>query len=290
MKPVRLSSGLVRAVAEELKGLRRRPWKVEGKPKRAAVFVPLCRVRTPESQEAGLEDGEAAILLTVRSHNVSTHKGQVSFPGGHIDAGETPEAAAVRELLEEMWEPSNADCDQQAVEVRRATDPELVAGAPSVFDGPWRGDPASEYPLEFVAALGRLCTLPAATGTMVEPVVGVLAKPMEANVSAQFQVSPREVDEAFALTIRQLLDPELAFKEVLEYDTRRVRGIPASDDEAPAVMSKMAVPVFLGGPARVWGVTAMIIDQVLDKVIVPALAADGQPRTRHELKVRHDDS
>ncbi len=76
-------------------------------------------------------------------------------------AGETPEAAAVRELLEEMWEPSNADCDQQAVEVRRATDPELVAGAPSVFDGPWRGDPASEYPLEFVAALGRLCTLPA---------------------------------------------------------------------------------------------------------------------------------
>ncbi len=125
---------------------------------------------------------------------------------------------------------------------------------------------------------------------MVEPVVGVLAKPMEANVSAQFQVSPREVDEAFALTIRQLLDPELAFKEVLEYDTRRVRGIPASDDEAPAVMRKMAVPVFLGGPARVWGVTAMIIDQVLDKVIVPALAADGQPRTRHELKVRHDDS
>ena len=113
---------------------------------------------------------------------------------------------------------------------------------------------------------------------------------MEANVSAQFQVSPREVDEAFALTIRQLLDPELAFKEVLEYDTRRVRGIPASDDEAPAVMRKMAVPVFLGGPARVWGVTAMIIDQVLDKVIVPALAADGQPRTRHELKVRHDDS
>ena len=78
MKPVRLSSGLVRAVAEELKGLRRRPWKVEGKPKRAAVFVPLCRVRTPESQEAGLEDGEAAILLTVRSHNVS-----VSLPVAH---------------------------------------------------------------------------------------------------------------------------------------------------------------------------------------------------------------
>lgn len=242
-----------------------------------------------------------------------------------------------------MWEPSNAEASQQAAQVRRATKPEALADAIKAFDGAWRGDPVSDYPLEIVAALGRLDTLPAgefwrpiakhspprgkppfpslalccrvvcrarstraavdcgivrarymplvfaATGTMVEPVVGVIAKPMGADVAAQFQVSPREVDQAFALTIRELLDPELAFKEILEYDVRRVRGIPAAEGEAPGEMNKMAVPVFMGGPARVWGVTAMILDNFLDKVVVPALAKDGQPRTRHELKVRHKD-
>jgi len=38
---------------------------------------------------------------------VGTHAGQVSFPGGHIDAGETPEDACKRELLEE----TNLTCE-----------------------------------------------------------------------------------------------------------------------------------------------------------------------------------
>jgi mutator protein MutT len=33
---------------------------------------------------------------------MSSHAGQVSFPGGRIEAGETPEAAAVREAAEEV--------------------------------------------------------------------------------------------------------------------------------------------------------------------------------------------
>ncbi|GBG30713.1 Nucleoside diphosphate-linked moiety X motif 8 [Hondaea fermentalgiana] len=56
----------------------------------AATCVALCNV-----------DGEAAMLLTLRSQAVSTHAGQVSFPGGHIDQGETPEEACIRELHEE---------------------------------------------------------------------------------------------------------------------------------------------------------------------------------------------
>ena len=46
-------------------------------------------------------DGRLPVLLTVRSHRTGSHKGQVSFPGGHLDPHETAEEAAARELTEE---------------------------------------------------------------------------------------------------------------------------------------------------------------------------------------------
>ena len=57
--------------------------------RKAAVAVPLLNFQ-----------GQAAFLLTVRSSRVGTHGGQVSFPGGHVEEGEAPEQAAVRELME----------------------------------------------------------------------------------------------------------------------------------------------------------------------------------------------
>ncbi len=41
------------------------------------------------------------LLLTERAHHMRSHPGQVSFPGGTIDAGETPKQAALREAEEE---------------------------------------------------------------------------------------------------------------------------------------------------------------------------------------------
>jgi 8-oxo-dGTP pyrophosphatase MutT (NUDIX family) len=41
------------------------------------------------------------LLLTERAHHMRSHPGQVSFPGGSIDAGETPREAALREAWEE---------------------------------------------------------------------------------------------------------------------------------------------------------------------------------------------
>jgi len=45
--------------------------------------------------------GRAALLLTRRAAGLRAHAGQWALPGGRLDAGETPEAAALRELAEE---------------------------------------------------------------------------------------------------------------------------------------------------------------------------------------------
>ncbi|CAN0333722.1 unnamed protein product, partial [Ectocarpus sp. 4 AP-2014] len=47
-------------------------------------------------------DGVASLLFTVRSRKVSTHKGEVSFPGGHLEHGEDAIEAALRETREEI--------------------------------------------------------------------------------------------------------------------------------------------------------------------------------------------
>jgi 8-oxo-dGTP pyrophosphatase MutT (NUDIX family) len=56
----------------------------------AAVLVPVVLGTPP------------GILLTKRNARLNKHAGQVSFPGGRIDPGETPEAAALREAEEEV--------------------------------------------------------------------------------------------------------------------------------------------------------------------------------------------
>lgn len=55
----------------------------------------------------GEDDGERFLLLTERSHTMRSHPGQVSFPGGGIDEGETPVEAALREA----WEETGLDPD-----------------------------------------------------------------------------------------------------------------------------------------------------------------------------------
>ena len=46
--------------------------------------------------------GDTALLLTVRGSHLLRHRGQVSLPGGAVDAGESVEHAALREAEEEV--------------------------------------------------------------------------------------------------------------------------------------------------------------------------------------------
>jgi len=48
------------------------------------------------------DDQGPGILVTKRPDNMRAHPGQWALPGGRIDAGETPEQAALRELDEEL--------------------------------------------------------------------------------------------------------------------------------------------------------------------------------------------
>ena len=57
----------------------------------AAVLAPI--VARPDGP---------TMLLTLRASNMRSHSGQVAFPGGKIDEGETPLAAALREAQEEI--------------------------------------------------------------------------------------------------------------------------------------------------------------------------------------------
>jgi 8-oxo-dGTP pyrophosphatase MutT (NUDIX family) len=59
--------------------------------RRAAVMILLYPLQ-----------GQWCVPLIVRPENMSAHAGQVSFPGGEMDVGETVEQTALREFEEEL--------------------------------------------------------------------------------------------------------------------------------------------------------------------------------------------
>ena len=48
------------------------------------------------------ENNELSFVLTLRSSNLNSHKGQISFPGGKSEFNETPVMTALREAKEEI--------------------------------------------------------------------------------------------------------------------------------------------------------------------------------------------
>jgi len=82
------------AIAARCVAFTRAPSAAAGSLKHAAVTITLV--------EADDGSGETALILTGRAAGLRAHGGQWALPGGRIDVGETPVAAALRELSEEI--------------------------------------------------------------------------------------------------------------------------------------------------------------------------------------------
>eukprot|EP00937_MAST-01D_sp_MAST-1D-sp2_P004981 g4981.t1 len=146
--------------------------------RRAAVLVPLC-----------VFAGKLSLLFTLRSQSVGSHRGHVSFPGGHIDAAETAEGAALREFDEEVGRDTRCGV---------------------------------------LRVLGSTPPVQAVTGTMVTPVLGVVAPvgvAAEACTKRQLELGARlggvppcsEVERYFTLPVAELLLPQYREEQDLGY-------------------------------------------------------------------------
>jgi 8-oxo-dGTP pyrophosphatase MutT (NUDIX family) len=82
------------------------------------------------------EDGQAHVVLTRRSLGLRSHTHQVSFPGGRLDRGEAPLAAALREAEEEVGiDPSSVEVIGRLARMRTALNPAPITPFIAVLPG-----------------------------------------------------------------------------------------------------------------------------------------------------------
>jgi len=190
----------------------------------AAVLVPLCLVHNTPS-----------IIFTVRSSNVSTHKNEICFPGGHFeeDLDNSLVDTAIREMKEEIMNLNDND-DQTKVDL----------------------------PIQI---LGETSWVPSLYGTPVTPIVGAWTQDFEneAHLRETFSSLKRnndndgEVDLVFSRSIYSLAESE-RFEPLM----RLKKNGPVYDVDID------------GGGGKIWGFTAVILHPLLHKVFLPAFDSE----------------
>ena len=146
---------------------------------------------------------EASVILTKRADRLTSHSGQVAFPGGRIDPTDvSPEAAALREAEEEI-----------------GLDP---------------------YHVEII---GRMPDYVSGSGYRIAPVLSIV------RPGFTLSINEHEVDAAFEVPLRFLMDPANHAQNSREFDSR--------------VWVYYDMPY---GDQRIWGVTAGIIRTLYERL------------------------
>jgi nudix motif 8 len=198
---------------------------------KAAVLVLLCTV-----------NGEPSVVLTRRSSRLSSHAGEISFPGGHYDARHDSHLldTALREAQEEL----------------APADPRYLEQLDEASDGQEGAEVDSNKP--GLTMLGPTTSVPSLKGIPVKPfVAAILRQNFTHPISSVFPGDPSEVDLVFAMPVRQLLRTE-------------------TTHELPQNRFGMVHAPLFPTPygSDIWGLTAFILRPLLHKLLKPVLAAE----------------
>ena len=191
--------------------------------RQAAVAVVL--IRDPA--------GEWLIPLTRRPTALRHHGGQICFPGGRIEAGETPQQAALREFEEELGVRPDivATCGQLPNQYVYASDNEVT---PVVFVARPPGQMWSPDPAE---------------------VDEVLELPLSAIVRDR---KIRRIDQSGLIWKTKRPTPEPSTAAAGDGSAKKT-SIARSDTIASL---DFKAPAFLHQNWQIWGATAVILDQL----------------------------
>ncbi len=168
----------------------------------AGVLVPLFE-----------EAGEARVVLTRRAAHLRTHTGEVSFPGGRLEPGESPEDGARREAAEEVGlDPATVEVVGRLTPLatfssRSAITPVvgLLAGRPRLIPNPHEVERVFDVALAELAADGVFSeerwVLPGAIRTRTAPA-------LQADDDGGFPMWFFELDEdtVWGATARMLVE------------------------------------------------------------------------------------
>lgn len=170
---------------------------------------------------SGASADEGSLLLTERAHDMRSHPGQVSFPGGSIDGDETPVQAALREAEEETGlDPTGVDAFGQL--------PALWL-PPSNFEvtavlGWWR----APSPVDVIDPAEVHAVVPTPISELLDPEHRITVLLPNRWASPAFLIGPDKDVLLWGFTagiISKLFD---YLGWTVAWDTDRVRDVPAS--------------------------------------------------------------
>ena len=217
---------------------------------KASVLIPLCNYKN-----------KASILYTQRTDKVSTHRGQISFPGGHADhTDQSLLHSALREFHEECGVHFKFSIDDPEIDkqfnVSSSNENGLIAAQPFLSDSNEPGVNAFD-----IQILGTLFdSVPSKHGTSVQPIVGFL-KPSKyheivkkSDLIGLLDPHPDEVNQVFCVPVDELTNPH--FQKTDEFN-RRGSAIRFTPPSSPA--------------GDIWGLTGYLTQQLINHVLLPSL-------------------